>query len=349
MVSIRSGVTASLAVLSVLGLAQTVPLADKLRRLSPSARHLLKRSTPAAPHFVAYNDLWLNPFPSVSDLQGFNVFALAFLMSAGAVDEAQNWQSLTDSDRTTYVQEYNAAGISLIVSAFGSTDTPTSSGVDPVTVANTMAVWVTQYGVNGIDVDYEDLTAFNGGSAESWLISFIQQLRTQLPEGEYILTSAPLAPWFSPTIWSGGGFLYIDQTVGPMIDWYNIQFYNQGDSEYTTCSGLLYASSSSWPQTSLFEIAANGVALDKLVIGKPGIASDATNGYMDPSTLASCVSEAASAGWNAGVMVWQAIPFTFMPPKRIKTDIFVRQYPDVSSSWITTVRGSTWPVTSTSH
>ncbi|KAG8215713.1 hypothetical protein J3R82DRAFT_7593 [Butyriboletus roseoflavus] len=155
MVSIRSGVTASLTVLSVLGLAQTVPLADKLRRLSPSARDLMKRSTPAAPHFTVYNDLWLDQFPSASDLQGFNVFALAFLMSAGAVDEAQNWQSLTDSDRTTYVQEYNAAGISLIVSAFGSTDTPTSSGVDPVTLANTMAAWVTQYGVNGIDVDYE--------------------------------------------------------------------------------------------------------------------------------------------------------------------------------------------------
>ena len=45
---------------------------------------------------------------------------------------------------------------------------------------------------------------------------------------------------------------------------------------------------------------------------------------MDASTLATCVSQAAAQGWNAGVMAWQ--------------------YPDATSSWIETVRGSTWPV-----
>lgn len=79
------------------------------------------------------------------------------MFASGSVDQAQNWQELTASQRATYVQEYNAAGISLIVAAFGSTETPTSSGVDPVTAANDMASWVIQYGVNGIDVDYEVL------------------------------------------------------------------------------------------------------------------------------------------------------------------------------------------------
>jgi chitinase len=190
MVSFRSGVTAAVTILSVLGSLQAVPLADKLRRLSPSAREVLKRSTPAAPRFVVYNDKWLNPFPSASQLQvsdtpmlpsfwllsiipsrvlmscewlsdnvcnrTANIFsALTFLLASGSVDEAQNWQELTASQRTTYVQEYNAAGISLVVSGFGSTETPTSSGVDAVTAANTMAAWVIEYGVNGIDVDYE--------------------------------------------------------------------------------------------------------------------------------------------------------------------------------------------------
>ena len=78
-------------------------------------------------------------------------------MTSGAADQAQNWQELTASQRASYVQEYNAAGISLIVSAFGSTETPTSSGVDPTSTANTMANWVITYGANGIDVDYEVL------------------------------------------------------------------------------------------------------------------------------------------------------------------------------------------------
>lgn len=66
-----------------------------------------------------------------------------------------NWQELSDSDRSSAKSEYAAAGISLIVSAFGSTEAPTTSGEDPTSLANTMAAWVQQYDLDGIDVDYE--------------------------------------------------------------------------------------------------------------------------------------------------------------------------------------------------
>ena len=74
--------------------------------------------------------------------------------------------------------------------------------------------------------------------------------------------------------------------------------HTEGVTEYTTCAGLLTTSSSVWPETALFQIAANGVSLNKLVIGKPATASDASNGYIDPSTLSSCVSQAAAQGWS---------------------------------------------------
>jgi hypothetical protein len=73
----------------------------------------------------------------------------------------------------------------------------------------------------------------------------------------------------------------------------------EGSTEYATCSGLLTNSSSSWPGTALFEIAANGVALDKLVIGKPADATSASNGFIEPSTLAGCVAQAQKKGWSA--------------------------------------------------
>ncbi|KAG6375928.1 hypothetical protein JVT61DRAFT_2797 [Boletus reticuloceps] len=302
MVSLRSGVSASLIISSLFGSIHAVPLAEKLGRLSASARDLLKRTTPAPPYFLAYNDRWLNPLPSASDLEGFNVlrvviewgFALTFLLSSGAVDEAENWEEQTASARSSYLSEYNAAGISLIVSAFGSTETPTTSGLDPVTTANTMAAWVIEYGIQGID----DFTAFDSGNgtAETWLITFTQQLRTQLPQGEYILTHARQSSRFSfsPNLWSGGGYLAVDQSVGYLIDWVS----KQGSTEYTTCAGLLTTSSSTWPESALFQIAANGVSLDKLVIGKPGTTKEAKTGYIDPTTLASCVAEAASEGWG---------------------------------------------------
>lgn len=233
---------------------------------------------------------------------------MAFWLTAGAADNALGWAELTDDQRTANKQPYTDAGVKVVVSAFGSTDTPTSSGVDPTTTANNLAAWVKEYGLDGVDIDYEDLQAFDkgDGSAEQWLTTFITVLRAALPSPTYIITLAPLAPWFEPgTKWGGGGMLLVDKNVGSMIDWYNVQFYNQGTTEYTDCNGLLTQSSSAWPQTSLFEIAASGVSLDKLVIGKPGTAADATNGYMDPATLATCVNTAKGQNWDAGVMVWQ--------------------------------------------
>ncbi|KAI0923953.1 hypothetical protein AcW1_006755 [Taiwanofungus camphoratus] len=99
---------------------------------------------------------------------------------------------------------------------------------------------------------------------------------------------------------------------------------SEGSSEYTTCSGLLDESSSTYPESALFQIADNGPSLDKLVIGKPANTGDANTGYMDPSTLAECLQTAQGQGWDAGVMVWQ--------------------YPDAGSSWIETVRADSWPV-----
>jgi len=294
------------------------------KRKSESAANLV----PAAPRFVVYSDQWVsgeNGPPDVSVVKGFNVFALSFLLLSGPADQAVEWTSISAADRSAIKSQYNAAGVALVVSAFGSTDAPTSEGADPVATANTMAAWVKQYGLDGIDIDYEDFNAFDAttGAAETWLISFTKQLRSQLPQGQYIITHAPVAPWFEPNVWSGGGYLAIDKAVGSLIDWYNVQFYNQGSTEYTTCAGLLTTSGGAWPQSSVFEIAASGVSLNKLVIGKPAQSSDATNGYIDPSTLAGCVSQAKAKGWSAGVMTWE--------------------YPQATASWIQTVRSQAFP------
>ncbi|KAN0073590.1 glycoside hydrolase family 18 protein [Tylopilus felleus] len=225
---------------------------------------------PAAPRFVVYGNAWVNPLPNPTELKGYNV--------------------------SSYLIEYKKAGISLIISSFGFTETPTSSGKDAVTVGNDLAKRLKQYGIEGIDVDYEDLSAFNStaAEAEAWLISLTQTLRKELPQGQYILTHAQVEWRRLPAS---------TQSVGSMIDWYNIQlgfitFSAEGTSEYTTCDGLLTASSSTWPETALFQIAADGVNKNKFVIGKPAKQSDASSGYMSTSDLAECVSQAHAKGWG---------------------------------------------------
>jgi chitodextrinase len=118
-----------------------------------------------------------------------------------------------------------------------------------------------------------------------------------------------------------------DTAAGSDVDWYNVQFYNQGADEYTTCDGLFEKSSAAWPGTSVFELhTVQGIPLDKIVVGKPGIASQAANGFIGTAELAVCAAAAALKGWNAGIMTWEYTP------------------QHVDSTWATSVRAATWPL-----
>ncbi|KAJ7613064.1 glycoside hydrolase family 18 protein [Roridomyces roridus] len=297
--------------------------------LSPIARDFIlsSRAVPTSPVWVAYFDQYISwdSLPAASSVEGFSVFALAFIYSNTLEDNAVVWATIDNDTRASIKAEYAAAGISLIVSAYGGTVSPTSDGDDPVAAANYIANFVKTYDLNGVDVDYEDFGALEtAGTAVAWLTTFTKTLRGLLPQGQYILTHAPVAPWFSPNLWPDNGYLGVHAAVGSLIDWYNVQFYNQGTSEYTTCTGLINSSSSKWPNSALFQIAASGVPLNKLVIGKPAASSDASNGFMDTATLATCLGQAKALGWSAGAMTWE--------------------YPDATSAWIAAVRADSWPV-----
>lgn len=82
---------------------------------------------------------------------------MSFLLTDGAADVAAAWERLSDSERSDILDDYHGAGISLMVSAFGATNAPTTLGADAEDTANTMAQWVKDFGVDGIDVDYEVL------------------------------------------------------------------------------------------------------------------------------------------------------------------------------------------------
>ncbi|KIY34695.1 hypothetical protein I305_02887 [Cryptococcus gattii E566] len=261
----------------------------------------------SAPHYVIYADSWLSTMPDVSELGYFNRFILAFWeATAGAVDDVQAWASWDTSYRNQVIEEYHDAGIAIMVAAFGSTDLPTTSGKDAKQVAQELASFVKAYNLDGVDIDYEDMSAMNSAQAVAWIVEFQKELRNLLPL-PYIISHAPVAPWFtSANDYADGSYVSIHQQVGDTIDFYNVQFYNQGADQYVTCETLLTNSGSEWPSTSVFEINSyTGVPLDKIVIGKPLGANSASNGYMSASDLQVCVGEAKEKGWNAGIMFWQ--------------------------------------------
>jgi chitinase len=126
-----------------------------------------------------------------------------------------------------------------------------------------------------------------------------------------IITHAPQAPYFctNKTIdarYPKGAYLAVHAAVGDMINFYNIQFYNQGFTMYENAQDLFNISSGWAPGTSINEIIASGVPSSKVVLGKPATGGDANNGLMTAAAIdAAIAANYPYNQWKAGVMFWQ--------------------------------------------
>lgn len=87
------------------------------------------------------------------------------------------------------------------------------------------------------------------GTGEAWLIDFQRKLRQILPN--HIITHAPQAPYFDKDFYKNGAYFNVHKAVGDTIDFYNIQFYNQGSNRYDTYETLFLTSGSNFPGTSV--------------------------------------------------------------------------------------------------
>jgi len=108
----------------------------------------------------------------------YNYVVLAFwLYPSGPADAAAVWANPInyfgsdsefgkdgDAIRKKIKSIYHSNGIKLMVSAFGSTQTPTSSGFDPVKCATQLASFVSDNSFDGVDIDWEDTAAFDAGT-----------------------------------------------------------------------------------------------------------------------------------------------------------------------------------------
>jgi hypothetical protein len=62
-----------------------------------------------------------------------------------------------------------------------------------------------------------------------------------------------------------------------LINFYNVQFYNQEDSKYDTYAELFNSATGKFSKTSVNEIVKRGVPAKKIVVGKPVLPTDASN------------------------------------------------------------------------
>ncbi|GHJ90277.1 hypothetical protein NliqN6_6679 [Naganishia liquefaciens] len=251
-----------------------------------------------------------DPLPLPGNLKGYNRLLFSFFMvtrpegkagagTMGPIDKAQVWSEMEAAKRKKLKAEYKAAGVSVMVSAFGATDPEVAQKAKAATVAAALAKFVKDYDLDGVDVDFEDqMTA----ASIAWVIELQTALRTALPS-PYLISHAPQAPWFDTTDRWAGGYRTVHEKVGTGIDFYNIQYYNQGASAYTTCESIFGATNAGTTVTELQTVLK--LKPEQIVIGKPARPKDANNGYMSPEVFSGCLKRGRAKGWNGGFMFWQ--------------------------------------------
>jgi chitinase len=291
--------------------------------------------TPAPPHrhthFVTYVDALTAWWPATKLAAGigvpgyanttkYNIFNIAFWSAAMPLDLTGLWTDPiayigTDTPfgttgaqvRQSWVDAYHRSGAKVLVSAFGATNHPCSGGENAQQTCTQLAQWAKDNNFDGVDLDFEDSGSFNAnGDGEAWLIECTRTIRDILPSGEYLLTHAPQAPYFDG-LYPHGGYLAVHGAVGDLIDWYNIQFYNQGIDGYDSYSSLFEVSGGWATGTSVNELVAKGIARKQIVIGKPTSPKEADNtGFLTAKVLKGIFSRAKKAGNSVGgMMTWQ--------------------------------------------
>lgn len=290
---------------------------------------------PQAPRFVSYiccdNDQGPG-LPPVNQFQGINVIILSFLEINGPGGKLADFYKASYQERHDWIKSLHDRNISVLLSAFGGD--PSQQAItmkfDPVALGRLHGEIVRESGLDGLDNDLEDFQAsmVQNHDVAEWIVQYTRAVRSQIPRGKYALSTAPIAPWFTTNEqrYCSGLFRQVAKEVGDEYDWYNLQFYNQGENIFTDCNSILFKSNfQNFDGSSVFEIHNNtGIPLDKLVIGKPASQEDADSGYISPSLLSQCIGQAHKKGWNAGVMAWQ--------------------WPNANSRWFQQVRGRTFPL-----
>ena len=235
-------------------------------KISPEAEVMKHRVT-----YLDWNVLGTedpDPLPLPANLKGYNRLMLSFFMvtrpegkpgagTMGPIDKAQIWSEYSAETRKKLKAEYKAAGVSVMVSAFGATgkhralsrsdmfakllrrclDSEVAKNGKAAEVAAALAKFVKDYDLDGVDVDFEDVPTEASLNwvigtyivyarhlifAEGYNTELQTALRVALPSPQYLISHAPQAPWFDTTDRWAKGYRRVHEEVGTSIDFYNV-------------------------------------------------------------------------------------------------------------------------------
>jgi chitinase len=203
-----------------------------------------------------------------------------------------------DGNLQIYIRALQNAGKNVLIS-FGGAIFPSSAyqsyAQNVNGLVNQIVNFVTSYGFNGVDIDYEDDAGFTGTyDGIGFLSALTSGLAQALPSAQNIITHAPQTPYWD---WNyhNAPYAQIWQRVGDQITWINNQFYNNPDYDKDAATKVF------WYQSV---VAITGS--EKLLVGVP--LDPSIEGYISLDDMIQNVIRPLQSNFGAqfgGVMGWE--------------------------------------------
>jgi chitinase len=258
-------------------------------------------SDPTPPRNVIYFDSNANQIPldGISTLPYTDVI-VGFLVPDSSF-HLNGVGGAFNEDLQSNIQTLQNAGKNVLISVGGGGGFPSSAyqhyAQDVNGLVDQIVTFVTTYGFNGVDIDYEDDGGFTGSyDGVGFLTALTTALAGALPSGQNIITHAPQTPYWDPC-WNNAPYAQIWQQVGNQITWINNQFYNNPPWDATPDLKV------QWYQT-----VAAITGAQKLMVGALIAEVGRDEGYLPLDQMVADVIlplQAAFGSQLGGVMGWQ--------------------------------------------
>jgi chitinase len=184
-----------------------------------------------------------------------------------------------DSNLQNNIMALQSAGKNVLILVGGSAGFPSSAWRSYAQNVNGLVTqlvgnWVTLYGFDGVDIDFEDDAGFTGTyDGVGFLSALTSGLAQALPAGQNIITHAPQTPYWDPSGDYHNAYTQIWKQVGNEITWINNQFYSNTDFDHTAALKV------SWYR----KISAT-TGSEKLLVGAPVARGATGEGYITSPT-----------------------------------------------------------------
>ncbi|SUA99946.1 Chitinase [Pannonibacter phragmitetus] len=250
----------------------------------------------------------------------FTHVILCFLLPQTNGTVAPSWELQQFLAKPNLVSQLQEGGKRKVMVSIGGENVPAGGwqamAANLPAAAASIVSFLNTYGLDGIDIDYEDTGAISNPSGSGYdPVAFLAGLSTQVKAapGTRLISHAPQPPYLYPGAYSSypeGPYQRVMTTAQGAIDWLNIQYYNNpwyvGASAADQQQKVAGLSGGGFP-SSIADLSVS-IPPEKLVLGRVTSTDNGGSGYLDAATTAASLVQPLTQRFGSrfgGVMGWE--------------------------------------------